>query len=337
MNRLPFSTAHGALECDPGRAIARRLVLLIIPFLLAVAPPVWTAAPPLKTQGQQPNSTSGKEPAGWLVIVGGGGLPDGVRNRFLELAGGKNARLVIIPTAHTKADRLETMASYAYWKAQQVASVTFLHTRKPAEANDPQFVKTLTEATGVWFPGGDQSMLVTPYRGSLVERELHRLLARGGVIGGTSAGASAMSRLMIVGGNPQAQVGAGFGLLPEVVIDQHFHNRNRLPRLLGILTKHPQYVGLGIDEETAVVVHSGLATVLGNANVRLCLPGASKNPAQVRVLKAGEQIDLGALLVAPALAAAPSPPAKPPTHSPQAATPSAGVPAASGAALRASH
>jgi cyanophycinase len=139
---------------------------------------------------------------------------------------------------------------------------------------------------------------VAPYRGSLVERELHRLLEGGGVIGGTSAGASAMSRLMIVGGNPLAQVGVGFGLLPEVVIDQHFHNRNRLPRLLGILNQHPEYLGLGIDEETAVVIHSGQATVLGNAKVRLCLPGASKNPAQVRVLKAGEHIDLGACWVA---------------------------------------
>ena len=143
---------------------------------------------------------------------------------------------------------------------------------------------------------------------------------------------------MIVGGNPQARVGTGLGLLPDFVIDQHFHNRNRLPRLLGILAEHPQYLGLGIDEETAVVVHSGRATVLGNANVRLCMPGASKDPAQVRVLKAGEQIDLGALLVPPALTAAPSPPARPPTHPQQAATPSAGGPApASGTALGASR
>ncbi len=250
-------------------------------------------------------------------------MPDGVRNRFLELAGGKNARLVIIPTAHTKADHLETMASYPYWRAQKVASVSFLHTRKHDEANDPKFVKPLTEATGVWLPGGDQSMLVAPYRGSLVERELHKLLARGGVIGGTSAGASAMSRLMIVGGNPLAQVGTGFGLLPEVVIDQHFHNRNRLPRLLSILTRYPQYVGLGIDEETAVVVHGGQATILGNANVRLCLPGESKNPAQVRVLKAGEKVDLGALLRRQTLSAVPRPTAVPVTsmHADRTATP----------------
>jgi cyanophycinase len=242
------------------------------------------------------------------VIVGGGLVPDGVHGRFLELAGGKKARLVIIPTAHTTADRLETMVSYAYWKSQKVASVTFLHTRKAAEANDPNFVKPLTEATGVWFTGGDQSLLVAPYRGSLLERELRKLLAKGGVIGGTSAGASAMSRLMIVGGNPLAQVGPGFGLLPDVVIDQHFANRKRLPRLLGILARHPEYLGMGIDEETAVVVHGGQATVLGNANVRLCLPGAGKVPAQVRVFKAGERIDLQALLSRLPLLSAPARP-----------------------------
>jgi cyanophycinase len=191
--------------------------------------------------------------------------------------------------------------------------VTFLHTRKAAEANDLRFVKPLTEATGVWLAGGDQSRLVAPYRGSLVERELHRLLARGGVVGGTSAGASAMSRLMIVGGNPLAQMGAGFGLLPNVVVDQHFHNRNRLPRLLGVLARHPQYVGLGIDEQTAVVMHGSQATVLGKANVRLCLPGAGKKPAQVRVLKAGDHLDLGPLLARPASSEGHKVAARPPT------------------------
>jgi cyanophycinase len=171
-----------------------RIVLLVFPLLLATATPARTPAPPRQ-----------KPQAGWLVIVGGGRTPVGVLNRFLELAGGKKARLVIIPTAHTAADRLETMASYSYWKAQKVASVTFLHTRQTAKANDPNFVKPLSQATGVWMSGGDQSLLVAPYRGSLVEQELRKLLARGGVIGGTSAGASAMSRLMIVGGNPQAR------------------------------------------------------------------------------------------------------------------------------------
>jgi cyanophycinase len=323
VNCESFSTAHCALRHYPGCAITRRLVFLVISVLLAAPIAVWTAAPPLTAEVRKPNGTTAKAPAGWLVIVGGGSMPDAVRNRFLELAGGKNAHLVIIPTAHTKADHLETMASYPYWKAQKVASVAFLHTRNHDEANDPKFVKPLTEATGVWFPGGDQSMLVAPYRDSLVERELHRLLARGGVIGGTSAGASAMSRLMVVGGNPLAQVGTGFGLLPEVVIDQHFHNRNRLPRLLSILTRYPQYLGLGIDEETAVVMHGGQATILGNANVRLCLPGAGKDPAQVRVLKAGEKVDLGALLRRQTLSAVPRPTAVPvtPMHPDRTATP----------------
>src|SRR5262245_17928423 len=115
VNCSSFSTAHGALGRNPGRAIARRFVLLVMILLLGTPGPLWAAPPPLKKQLPQPNHNSGKDPSGWLVIVGGGSLPDGVRNRFLELAGGKNARLVIIPTAHTQADHLETSASYPYW------------------------------------------------------------------------------------------------------------------------------------------------------------------------------------------------------------------------------
>src|SRR5206468_722813 len=104
-----------------------------------------------------------------------------------------------------------------------------------------------TEATAVWMGGGDQSRLAAAYRGTAVERELKNVLRRGGVIGGSSAGAAVMSSIMITGGNPEAQVDTGFGLLPGFVIDQHFHNRNRLARLRGVLAKNPEYLGLGID------------------------------------------------------------------------------------------
>src|SRR5205807_1005546 len=129
-------------------------------------------------------------------------------------------------------------------------------------------------------------------------KELRKVLARGGVIGGTSAGASAMSSLMIIGGNPDAQVGTGFGLLGDVVIDQHFQNRNRLKRLQNVLSKNVHYLGLGIDEQTAVVVKGQTATVVGNANVRVCLPPTVRKLPTVQVLKAGEQIDLAALRLA---------------------------------------
>src|SRR5262249_44630750 len=157
--------------------------------------------------------------------------PDSVRNRFLELAGGKKARLVVIPTASEKAHRTGKSSSYEFWKAQPVASVSLLHTLNRGKANHAAFVKPLPEAPGVWLAGGDQSRLISAYRGTAVEKELRKVVSRGGVVGGTSAGASAMSSLMIVSGSPDARVGDGFGLLEGVVIDQHFANRNRLKRL----------------------------------------------------------------------------------------------------------
>jgi cyanophycinase len=232
--------------------------------------------------------------AGTLVIVGGGSLPDSIRDRFLLLAGGKKARLVVIPTASGRSDRLAR--SLQFWKAQPVSSVVVLDAANRNEANTAAFVKPLTEATAVWLAGGDQSRLADIYRGTAVERELQKLLARGGVIGGTSAGASAMSGVMILGGNPHAKVGVGFGFLPDVVIDQHFQNRKRLERLLFVLSTHPDCLGLGIDEQTAIEVHGQSATVLGNANVRMCLCSVGLKSPRVQVLKAGQVIDLGRMV-----------------------------------------
>jgi cyanophycinase len=248
------------------------------------------AAEPQPLAAPQPKA--GGDVPGALVIVGGGLMPDTIRDRFLELAGGAKAKLVVIPTASEVADRTKIYKSYAYWRTQGIASVALLHTLEKDKANDPLFIKPLTEATAVWLGGGDQTRLCRAYRGTAVEKELRRLLARGGVIGGTSAGASAMSEVMITGGNPTARVGIGLGLLPDVVIDQHFQNRQRLNRLLGVLSKYPHCLGLGIDEQTAVVVQGRTMTVLGNANVRLCLPPREKEPATVKVLKPGQVEDL---------------------------------------------
>jgi cyanophycinase len=210
-----------------------------------------------------------REVSGSLVIVGGGSLPDVIRERFLDLAGGSKARLVVIPTASELADQAESR-SFQFWKEQNVASVELLHTRDPERANEMDFVRPLTRATGVWMTGGDQSRLIA----------------------GTSAGAAVMSPVMITGGNPQARVGDGFRLLPCAVIDQHFHNRKRLDRLLSVLARYPHLFGLGIDEETAVVVTGRTGTVIGNANVRICMcPADQKEPA-VEVLKAGDELDL---------------------------------------------
>jgi cyanophycinase len=233
--------------------------------------------------------------SGSLVLVGGGGLPDSIRERFLELAGGKRARLVVIPTASVKADGSEPLKSFAFWKAQDVESCTLLHTRKREQANDPKFIRVLREATAVWLSGGDQSKLVAAYRGTGVEREMHELLTRGGVIGGTSAGAAVMSSVMITGGNPEAEVDTGFGFLPGAVVDQHLMKRNRVPRLLGVLTMHPGYFGLGIDEQTAVVVQGRKLEVVGEAQVRICYSACGQQMADVQVLRSGESADLVSL------------------------------------------
>lgn len=284
LDRLVAATSR------PVRPLLAGLLALAFAAPAAGDPPSAT-----KTARQPQRPLPRPSVSGPFVLVGGGTIPDSVRLRFLELAGGKDARLVVIPTASELGHRKGSFASFDYWKVQPAASVVLMHTMDRARANEAAFVKPLSEATGVWLSGGDQSRLVEAYQGTAVEKALHGVHARGGVIGGTSAGASAMSSLMIVSGNPEAKVGGGFGLLDRLVIDQHFHNRNRLKRLQGVLEKNPTYVGLGIDEETAVVVRDGKATVMGNANVRVCLPPSSRKSPGVQVLASGDQIDLDPL------------------------------------------
>ncbi len=233
---------------------------------------------------------------GSLVIVGGGSTPQAVRERFLALAGGKKAHLVIIPTASARADSPALLRRFGYWKSKDVASCVLLHTRRREQANDLAFVRPLQEATGVWLSGGDQSKLVEAYGGTLVERELHEVLARGGVIGGTSAGAAVMSAIMITGGYPAAHVGTGFNFLSGVVVDTHFDRRHREPRLLGVLTTHPDCLGLGIDERTAVILHGPSLEVLGDRSVRLCLVGSKAADGQWLTLQRGDHANLAELL-----------------------------------------
>src|SRR5206468_403756 len=136
---------------------------------------------------------------------------------FLKLAGGDKAKLVIIPTASAGADGDEADKVLAPWKALKPASAVVLHTRDRKTADDAKFLQPLREATGVWFGGGSQDRIADAYVGTGVERELHALLGRGGVVGGTSAGAAVLSRLMIVGGTREAKTARGFDLLPGAV------------------------------------------------------------------------------------------------------------------------
>ncbi len=235
---------------------------------------------------------------GALVICGGGKLPETVRDRFFELAGGHHARIVVIPTAHQIADRGNSEPLLEPWLTRGAASVAVLHTRSREVANDPKFVKALTEATGVWLGGGQQSWLTQAYLGTEVERQLMNLLDRGGVIGGTSAGAAVMTRVMIAKGRIKADLSEGFDFLPGAVVDQHFLKRNRLRRLLGAVADHPELIGLGIDERTALIVNirSHLLSVVGESYVVACVPNPNGgNAARLEILKPGDQTDLSTL------------------------------------------
>lgn len=283
------------------RAALAIVVGLILPgMVLAQAAPIRTPALPEPIKGT-------------LVICGGGKLPDAIWARFHQLAGGPKARLVLIPTVNPAAEKIASEKILEPWKKFAVTSLVPFHTRSQQRADDADFVKPIADASGVWISGGDQALLAAAYCGTAVEAELKKLLARGGVIGGTSAGAAIMSRLMIARGNPTAQ-DHGLGLLPNVVIDQHFLKRDRLNRLVKVLAGHPGWAGLGIDEETAVVVQGRTMTVLGNSYAVTVLSASSKRQPGFQVLRSGEKADLLALgRAALARAQPPFPPEKPPT------------------------
>ena len=238
-----------------------------------------------------PASTSRVE--GALVIAGGAiGKQSEIFAEFIEFAGGAGSQIVVIPTASNRADRGDSASTIETWKNRGAAVVTVLHTRDREMADSDAFVAPLKKATGVWFSGGSQSRITDAYVGTAVERELHALIKRGGVIGGSSAGAAIMTKVMIAGGNPVARIAEGFGFLPGAITDQHFLRRNRVNRLLGALQDHPHLVGLGIDEGTAIVVTGSKVRVVGRSYVTVLVPQPGQQPVRVEILEDGEEADL---------------------------------------------
>lgn len=232
---------------------------------------------------------------GTLVICGGGILPEVLRSKVVELAGGELSRLVVVSTASQTADTPDIETYVAWWRQQKLAALTILHTRSREEADTEQFVEPLTRATGVWFMGGNQAWLIDTYSGTRTEAELHKLLERGGVIAGTSAGAAVMSKMMIRRGSPTAEVGRGFGFLDGAVVDQHFVRRMRQDRLLKVIEQQPTLVGLGIDEGTALLVQGRRLSVLGDSEVRVCFARTESREPLIESLRSGDKADLSAL------------------------------------------
>lgn len=234
---------------------------------------------------------------GAVMAVGGGGTPTSVCQAFLDLAGGDQARIVVVPTAWESSDREENLEhSGDFLRNAGATNVVVLHARSRDQANDPVFLQPLATATAVWFSGGYQRRLAERYLGTAFETRVKQVVQRGGVVGGTSAGASFLARPMILGGIARAEMGEGLGLISDVVIDQHFLKRNRFSRLMGVLAEHPQFLGLGIDEATAVVFRGERLDIVGQSFVIACAPMSyGDGMPRLVALKHGDGLNLAML------------------------------------------
>jgi cyanophycinase len=213
---------------------------------------------------------------GSLVIVGGGRLESAVLQRFIELCGGPQAKIILIPTAggDTTYDIDSQIKIFRPFQEKGAFNLQMLHTYDPRVADTPEFAHAIAEAQGVWFLGGRQWRLADAYLGTKVETALWDLLHRGGAIGGTSAGASIQASYLLRGDTKTNTIligdhQQGFGFLKNVTIDQHLLVRNRQYDLLEVIKMKPELLGIGIDEGTAIVVQGDEFEVIGRSYVAI--------------------------------------------------------------------
>ncbi|MCL6595561.1 MAG: cyanophycinase [Firmicutes bacterium] len=210
------------------------------------------------------------------MVVGGHEDHSGARRilrEFVRLSGGFAARIAVVATAAE--DPAAAAAAYVDAFASLGAPARAVRVADRREAGDFAVADLLRQATGIFFTGGDQLRITAMLGGTPCEAALRQAHGAGAVVAGTSAGASAMSSTMIVGGRSDAsprrevvRMSPGLGLLPELVIDQHFAQRGRLSRLLAALAQNPGLLGVGVDEDTAFVVDGdGVLRVVGSATV----------------------------------------------------------------------
>jgi cyanophycinase len=237
-------------------------------------------------------------PKGHLVIVGGNGLPDAVAARAVALSGGAAARVAICPQASELKETGED--SVAFWKKAGAGEVVEVNVADRAAA-----VAAVKNATFIWFPGGDQVRLADALQGTGLPELIRRRYADGATVGGTSAGAAVMSAAMITGDADlqsitagRTKIAEGFGLLPGAIIDQHFQKRQRMNRLISAVLDHPRGVGIGIDEQTAIIVTGGRRfEVLGDSSVVVIDARRAKvGPAVEGALASGTGLKLHVLV-----------------------------------------
>jgi cyanophycinase len=235
---------------------------------------------------------------GAVLAAGGGKLGSDIYERFVQLAGGPDARVVLIPTAGAELGSHDGWTAIEELRRAGVEHLEILHTRSASVADLAAFAAPLAKATGVWLSGGRQSRLVEVYLDTNTHRELAALLARGGVIGGTSAGASALASFLLRGGELNGEIiatgqVAGFGFLRNVAVDQHLLERGRENEMFQVLRREPHLLGIGLNEGAAIVVTGDLARVIGG---RVAIYDITDPLALIplRWLNPGDVYDLGA-------------------------------------------
>ena len=266
----------GTLAYNPFMTTRRFFLLSFLAFALTLALPLrahQAAATPAPEYGP---------PAGTLVIVGGAMSNNfGVPQKFIELAGGLDKKFVIVPTNGGNKNADGTPREYnedrvlAAWKSRGLTNVVMLHTWDPKVANTESFVTPLLDADAVWFDGGRQWNAVDSYMNTRTLEEFWNVLHRGGVIAGSSAGATIQSDYLVRGDTSGPNVMMtdepnhqhGFAFLKQSAIDQHINTRMRWDDLIPVIQQYPQYLGIGISEDTAIVVTGDRFEVIGRWKV----------------------------------------------------------------------
>lgn len=211
-----------------------------------------------------------------MLIHGGGNFDQNTIDHFVALAGGPGSRIVYIPTAEEEAKISDKNGSTGLFYG---LNFTVLHTRDRYEANLDSFVSPILKANGVFINGGRQPRLATSYLDTKTHRELENLLGRGGVIVGSSAGATILGSFLVRNqGCPDYDPGVmidpryptdGFAFIKNIAIDQHVSERGRENDLVDVVNSHPEILGIGLDENTAIHVIGNRFSVIGNGQVHV--------------------------------------------------------------------
>jgi len=245
-----------------------RFVLMVLTLTIALSAPI---------AAQQ--ATEYGPATGTLVIVGGGSTAGtGIMERFIELGGGaEEGRFVIVPTAGGNYDREGNLRVFdedrvlASWRERGVMNVSMLHTHDAKLADTEAFSADLVQATAVWFNGGRQWNIVDSYAGTRTYDLFHEVLERGGVIGGSSAGATIQGEYLVRGATEGSQIvmtdeenhQLGFEFLRKSAIDQHINARMRWDDIIPVIEQQPHLLGIGLSEGTAIIVTGDTFEVMG--------------------------------------------------------------------------